>query len=190
MFEDKPEIICGRKTAQLGNFRYAVGIVQQQLLGIVQPQEGQVLGRGGVQLLFKFPNQPGMAEKDVGGQLIHIDLLLKIASHIPDGAFHLLAEGAQPCLGAVAGQIMLHKKYRASLYICLLPWNPKFMIECYVILYHGGIYMQIAIMGFGTIGSGVAELLMKNKKSTPKVGSHKDVYKFRQRHCFLCRFVL
>ncbi|MBQ4207357.1 MAG: hypothetical protein II621_03555, partial [Clostridia bacterium] len=26
--------------------------------------------------------------------------------------------------------------------------------------------MQIAIMGFGTIGSGVAELLLKNNKST------------------------
>ena len=35
----------------------------------------------------------------------------------------------------------------------------------YIFFQYGGIAMQIAIMGFGTIGSGVAELLLKNQKS-------------------------
>ena len=32
--------------------------------------------------------------------------------------------------------------------------------------------MQIAIMGFGTIGSGVAELLLKNQKSIVAKSGH------------------
>ena len=28
--------------------------------------------------------------------------------------------------------------------------------------------MQVAVMGFGTVGSGVVELILKNKKSTRK----------------------
>ena len=79
-------------SAHLGYFSDTAGMTEQKLLCVFHTQFIQIVAWGCVKLSFEFPKEAVMAQKNLLCKLIHIDLLVKIVSHITNRVFNFHAK--------------------------------------------------------------------------------------------------